>query len=243
VRAVGAVASALVAIFFALFISIYLSFDAHKIRGLLPQLLPPANKEEIDALLHRLGLIWEAFLRGQITLMLMIGVIVWIGAVLLGLPQPVFFGFLSGTLEMIPSLGPLLAFIPAVIVALLFGSSHLPVTNLSFAVIIAAFYLLVQFFENQFIVPRVLGKAVDLHPLVVIIGALAAGSQFGVLGIFLAAPAIASGREIFLYLYSKILETPTPPPPLETKSIWKDIKSFFKRGRDALIRPFRRFVL
>ena len=144
---------------------------------------------------------------------------------------------------MIPSLGPLLAFIPAVAVALIFGSTHFAVSNITFALLVAIFYLLVQFLENQFVVPRVLGKAVDLHPLVVLIGALAAGSQFGVLGIFLAAPMIASGKEIFLYLYDKILETPPKPAPVEEKSIWKDVKAFATRTREVVIRPFRRFML
>ncbi len=212
VRAVGALASAGVAIFFSLFISVYLSFDAHKMRSIIPNMLPPAYKDEIEALFGRLGAIWEGFVRGQIILMIIVGFAVWLGASVLGLPQPIFFGFLSGMLEMIPSLGPLLAFIPAVSVALIFGSTHFALNHFTFGLIVAIFYLLVQFFENQFIVPRVLGHAVDLHPLVVLIGALAAGSQFGVLGIFLAAPAIASFREISRYIYTKILEHPPEPP-------------------------------
>ncbi len=184
VRAVGAVASALVAVFFAFLFSIYLSFDGYKFKAVLPRLIPSVYKDEIEILLHSLGSIWESFLHGQIALMVIVGVTVWLGTTILGLPQPIFFGFLSGMLEMIPTLGPLLAFIPAVLVALIFGSSTLAVNNLIFGMIIAGFYLLVQFFENQFIVPRVLGKAVDLHPLVVLVGALAAGSQFGILGNF-----------------------------------------------------------
>ncbi len=243
VRAGGAVVSASVAVFFSLFISIYLSFDAYKMRTIIPRLMPPDYNQEIQSLITRLGRIWDSFLRGQITLMIFIGIVVWLGAVILGLPQPVFFGFLSGTLEMIPSLGPLLAFIPAVTVALIFGSTHFAISNLTFALLVAIFYLLVQFMENQFIVPRILGKAVDLHPLVVLVGALAAGSQFGILGIFLAAPMIASGKEIIIYLYDKILETPPGPAPVEQKSFWKDVRAFASRSCEVVIRPFRRFML
>lgn len=243
VKAGGAVVSAFVAVFFSLFISIYLSFDSYKMRAIIPRLMPPDHSQEIQDLITRIGKIWDSFLRGQITLMIFIGVVVWLGAVILGLPQPVFFGFLSGALEMIPSLGPLLAFIPAVTVALIFGSSNFAISNITFALLVAFFYLLVQFLENQFVVPRILGEAVDLHPLVVLVGALAAGSQFGVLGIFLAAPMIASGKEVFLFLYDKILETPPKPAPVEEKSLWINVKAFAARSREAVIRPFRRFML
>jgi predicted PurR-regulated permease PerM len=67
-------------------------------------------------------------------------------------------------LEIIPNLGPFLALIPAVTVALLQGSTHLPVNNFVFALIVLVFYLLVQQFENIYIVPRVLGGAVNSIP-------------------------------------------------------------------------------
>ena len=243
VRAVGAVASAMVAVFFAFLFSVYLSFDGYKFKAVIPRLMPTIYKDEIENLLISLVSIWESFLHGQIALMFIVGVIVWFGTTLLGLPQPIFFGFLSGMLEMIPTLGPLLAFIPAVLVALIFGSSTLMVGNLIFAMIIAGFYLLVQFFENQFIVPRVLGKAVDLHPLVVLVGALAAGSQFGILGIFLAAPVIASTKVVFLYLYDKILETPTPQTYETKEGFIKKFQSFFRKIGGKISKLFKRSVL
>ena len=86
------------------------------------------------------------------------------------------------------------------------------------------FYILVQQFENVFVVPRVLGGAVDLHPMVVMIGVLVGASVAGIFGALLAAPVIASGIEIIRYLYQKVLgedpypsglpEHPEPPPPI-----------------------------
>jgi len=74
--------------------------------------------------------------------------------------------------------------------------------------------VLVQVVENQLLVPYILGDAVDLPPLIVIIGVVIGGSAFGLLGIFLATPVISTGREIFMYLYNKILEPP-PVPVIE----------------------------
>jgi hypothetical protein len=65
--------------------------------------------------------------------------------------------------------------------------------------------------ENSFVVPRILGEAVDLHPIVVLIGVVIGANVAGILGALLAAPVIASGREIVSYLYAKILgEDPFP---------------------------------
>jgi predicted PurR-regulated permease PerM len=133
-------------------------------------------------------------------------------------------------LEVIPSLGPILATIPAVFLALVFGSAHLPVENWVFALIVIAFYVLVQVIENQLLVPYILGDAVDLPPLIVIVGVVIGGSAFGLLGIFLATPVISTGREIFMYLYDKILEPPPEPEIVEDKpSLMDTIRSYAAR--------------
>jgi predicted PurR-regulated permease PerM len=139
-------------------------------------------------------------------------------------------GILAGLLEVIPSLGPILATIPAVVLAFLFGSSHLTVENWVFTLIVIAFYVVVQMIENQILVPYVLGDAVDLPPLIVIIGVVIGGSAFGLLGVFLATPVISTGREVFMYLYDKILEPPPEPEPPEEKiSLMDTLRGFAMR--------------
>jgi predicted PurR-regulated permease PerM len=167
-----------------------------------------------------------AWLRGNITLMVVIGVTVWIGNLILGTPNAFFLGVISGLLELIPTIGPALALIPAVLVALTQGSSHFDVSNFSFAIIVLIFYLLVQVLENNFVVPRVMGQELKLHPLVVLIGILVGAASFGVLGALLAAPVIAMAKIVLKYLYMKVLgEDPFPPEVLdaeEPKSSWFD---------------------
>ena len=116
-------------------------------------------------------------------------------------------------LEIIPSLGPILATVPAVIVALLQGSTYLPVSHLTFALIVIGFYILVQMFENNLIVPKVLGAAVDLHPLLVMTGVLVGASVAGILGALLAAPVLATIKEIVSYSFNKLMgQNPFPEP-------------------------------
>jgi len=211
----GPLVSTITTLGFTLLISLHMSLAADAIHDNYLKVVPEPYQPEIKRLVERLLLVWNAFLRGQISLMIVIGVIVYLGNLALGSPQALFLGLLSGFLEVIPTLGPILATIPAIILALIFGSSYLPVPNWVFAIFVLIFYLVVQMLENQLIVPRIMGDAVDIPPLVVIIGCMVGGSIAGILGVFLAAPVIASAKVIVGYLYDKILEKPPLPPDAE----------------------------
>jgi hypothetical protein len=165
--------------------------------------------------------------------MVIIGMMVWLGLAILGLPGAFALGIIAGLLEIIPNLGPLLAAIPAVIVALLQGSDTLAVSHFIFALIIIVFYIVVNFFENTVVVPRVMGESVKLHPLVVILGVLVGASTWGILGALLAAPVIASGRVIFSYLYRHVIGV-HPFPPARLKPVDKEtsIKDKFDEIKD-----------
>jgi len=163
-----------------------------------------------------------SFLRGQLALMVIIGVMVWLGNAILGNRYAPILGIISGMLEIIPNLGPALALVPGVGMALLFGSSHFTMSNLPFALIVLILYLLVQVVENQLIVPYVLGGELEVPPLVVIIGIMVGGAVAGILGVLLAIPIMATGREIFVYLYDKILEPPVEEAPPEKKPSFLD---------------------
>ena len=220
----GPIISSFVSFFFMLMISLYMSLSSEKLLDGFTKIFPSAYKDEWTGLLDRLGDIWASFLRAQLTLMFAIGVMVWIGNLILGTPQALFLGVLAGALEVIPTLGPILAAVPAVILAFIFGSQYFAIAPWVFALIVIAFYVLIQLLENQLVAPKILGEALELPPLIVLLGVFIGGALFGVLGIFLSTPVISSGREIFMYLYGKILET--PPVKKETsddeKVSWKD---------------------
>jgi predicted PurR-regulated permease PerM len=232
----GPVVSAVVSIVFMLLISLHLSLSGQRMMEGFPDLLPPRYAPELTALARRLGEVWVSFLRGQFALMAIIGVLVWLGNAILGNRYPLLLGLISGTLEIIPNLGPALALIPGVSFALIFGSNHFAMEPLTFALIVLVFYLLVQVFENQVIVPYVLGGELDVPPLAVILGVMIGGTVAGILGVLLATPFIASGREVFRYLYDKILETPEETAPEERQPSFLD--TIGKRIRSVRL-PFR----
>jgi phosphoglycolate phosphatase len=122
---------------------------------------------------------------------------------------------LAGLLEVVPNFGPVIATIPAVIIALLRGSSYLPISNFWFAVLVVGLYILIQQVENNYLVPRIMSRRLQLHPVVVFIGMLGGATLAGVVGLLLAAPTLATVRVLLRYTYAKLLDE--DPFPIEVQ--------------------------
>jgi predicted PurR-regulated permease PerM len=224
---VGAVISRVAMIGFIFLASIYISLDAPTYRDAFLNAVPAAYRPEISTLLTRIESVWNAFFHGELILMLVVGCLTTIGLAALGMPGALYLGIIAGLLEIIPTLGPIIATVPAVIVALIQGSVYLPISHLAFAGLIILFYILVQQVENNLIVPRVLGAALELPPLVVLTGIVVGTSVGGILGALLATPVIASGREVLHYLYCKLqdqepiqIEYTAPEPGAPPRGNW-----------------------
>jgi predicted PurR-regulated permease PerM len=184
--------------------AIYISADNGKMRQGIVGIIPEAYQPEITILGERIRLVWRTYVHGQIVVMLAVGVIVTIVAWLLGLASPLALGVIAGLLEIVPYFGPVLATIPAIISALVYGSSRLDLNNAAFAVIVIIAYLLIQQVEDLYLTPRIHGKSSKLLPLVVMISIIVAAYLAGIVGAIIAIPNVAMGREIFNYLYAKI---------------------------------------
>ena len=228
------ISSVALTIFVTLVISIYFSLDAAKFYHGFLMMAPDEYRKELSALLDKVAHVWSAFFRGQITVSLILAIITWLGATAIGLPGAFILGFTAGVLALIPSLGPILSLIPAVIVALVQGSTYLPVSNLTFVLVVLGLYLLIQQLEGNLITPRIVGQAIDLPPVVVLMGVVIGTSAAGLLGTVLAAPVIATARVLAVYAWNKILDRepfyqldpkPTPPNP----PVGESVRSAFER--------------
>ncbi len=199
------------AIFLTLIIAVYLSIDAGRFHQGLIDLAPAVYQEEFRVLLDKIGHVWSAFFRGQITVSLILALITWLGATAIGLPGAFILGLTAGVLALIPSLGPILALIPAVVVALVQGTTSpylisLNISNLTFAVIVLGLYFLIQQLEGNIITPRIVGQAIDLPPVVVLLGVVIGTTVAGLYGAVLAAPTVATGRVLVTYAWNKIVD-------------------------------------
>ncbi|MCX7839570.1 MAG: AI-2E family transporter, partial [Anaerolineae bacterium] len=205
-RMVVGVASSIFGALVTLVLSFYLLLEAETLGRNIDNAIPEEYREEWRNIKTEFNRIWSSFLRGQVLLAIIIGTMVTITLTILGVPNALVLGLLAGLLEVVPNLGPVLAMIPAVLVALLRGSTLWAIDPVVFALIVVGAYFVIQQLENHLIVPKVIGSSVDLPPVVVIIGALAGASLAGVLGIFLAAPMLATARVVAKFLLRKLLE-------------------------------------
>jgi phosphoglycolate phosphatase len=202
-------------------ISFYLVKDADRLRAFLDRLAPPEHAQEWRRLREEISLVWRAFFRGQVLLGLVIGIAVWIAMTAVGLPSAGLMGLLAGVLEVVPTLGPVLATIPALIIALLRGSTYLPLSNFWFGVLVLGIYTIIQQMENAYLVPRIMSRRLHLHPVIVFIGVLAGGLLAGAVGVLLAAPIIGTARVLLSYVYAKLLdEVPFPPEEERARELY-----------------------
>ncbi len=214
------VASRLLWVVAVLVISFYLVKDADRLRAFLDGLAPPGYALELQRLREEIDLVWKSFFRGQVVLGFIIGMVVWLAMMAVGLPNAGLMGLIAGVLEVVPTFGPVLATIPALFIALFRGSTYLPLSNFWFAVLVLGLYVLIQQTENAYLVPRIMGRRLQLHPVVVFVGVLAGGTLAGVLGVLLAAPIIATGRVVLGYVYAKLLDQDPFPPAQEAGELY-----------------------
>lgn len=207
--------STLIWLLFILFISFYIVRDSPNIYYYFWGLVPHEARHEVYYLVRRIDQTWNAFLRGQLILSGAMFVITTITLSILGVPQALFLGFLAGLLNFIPNIGPVLCSIPAIALALIQGSSHFELSNWVFAIIVAMTYVIIQQLEGNILVPRIIGGSVNLHPAMIIVGAIIGFSLIGILGIFLAAPTLASLRVILGYAYRKLIDPEFKPQQIE----------------------------
>ena len=147
------------------------------------------HQTKIQKLLKRIEMKLGGWLRGQLLLSVIVGALIYIGLFLLKVDYALPLALLSGLLEVVPIVGPIISAIPAILIALL-SSPFLAGT-------VAILYLLVQQTESHVIVPQVMRRAVGLNPLLIII-TIAIGSRLlGISGALLAVPITVVGQIIF----------------------------------------------
>jgi predicted PurR-regulated permease PerM len=213
--------STITTIVFIFIISIYIAIDMPRFGGLIADMATqPGYRLDAERLTGQFSRIWRAYLRGQVILALVIGVMVWASMTLLGLRNALALGVIAGLLEFLPVIGPLIAAIVAVLAALLQPDIPFSLSPFTYAMIVLAVMILIQQIENNLLVPRIVGGALDLHALIVIVGVLAGISVAGVLGAILAAPVLATIKLLGSYGWRKIFDLepfpdpePEPPPP------------------------------
>lgn len=195
-------------------LSIYLALDFPRLGSDLASIARQSGyAADFDRLLGELNSIGNAYLRGQALLGLVVGALTWILLTAIGVHNAFALGLLSGVLEVVPYFGPILSAVAAVLVAFFQPENYLGLGQVPYALLTLGVMFLVQQLEGNFIVPRVMGDALNLRPLTVLIAVLIGGTLAGMLGIILAAPVAAAIRVLGQYTWRKLLDLPPFPEP------------------------------
>lgn len=202
--------------FLVIVVSVHLFLSAWPLmRNSMLGFVPEEYQAEMKELYARLREVWMAYLRGQIVLMLVVGIVFTIAWIILGIPGALVLGALAGFFTLVPDVGPFLAAAVAVAVALLEGSSWIPYSNLWVAVIVFVVYLGLINLKNFFLRPYIMGRSLHMNEALIFISIMIATILEGIMGALLIVPLLASVNVIYKYLQCRILGLP-PFPADET---------------------------
>ena len=187
---ISAVFGGLLSFILVIVLSFYLAVQENGIPTFLSMISPVQYRKYVINLWRRAEKKIGLWMQGQVVLVILVGVLVYLGLTLLGIEHALLLAILAGLFEIIPIFGPILSAIPAIIIAFSGG-------GVSSALLVAGFYLIVQQFENQLIVPLVIKKVVGLPAIIVILALIAGGTLAGFLGVLLSVPLAAVAMEFF----------------------------------------------
>ena len=176
------------------FLVYYFLRDRESLVAGATSIFPIRKRDRIEGLFKEISTMLSCYVQGQLLVCAITGAIVFAGTSLLGVKYPLVLGVLAFLLETVPYIGPFLAFIPAFVLGASVSS------ELAFKVM--GFYLFVSFLENYIIVPKIMGKVVKTHPIVILLGMMLAANWFGLIGMMLAVPAMAILRILIQFIWN-----------------------------------------
>jgi predicted PurR-regulated permease PerM len=188
-----------------IFGGIYLAADPHLYRRGLAKLVPEKARPKVTEALDDCYGALRLWLFGRLTSMVLVGLLTGIGLWAIGMPAALTLGLAAGILDFVPFIGPIVAAVPAVLLAF--------ATDPTMALWVILLYLLVQQIEGNIITPLIQKRAVELPPALLLFSLVALGLLFGALGVILAEPLTVVLYVLVKRLYViEALDTPTHIP-------------------------------
>ena len=192
--------------FLVILVSVHLFMSEWpRMREWMIELAPAEYRHDMQELYRRLRNVWMAYLRGQIVLMLVVGVVFTIAWAILGIPGALVLGVIAGLFTLIPDVGPFLAAALAFGVALLEGSGWIPLSNFWVVGITALTYFVLINLKNFFVRPIIMGRSLHMNEALIFIAIMIATILEGIMGALLIVPLLASVAVVMEYLRRRIL--------------------------------------
>ena len=190
---VGAVKDFILALIIMPFILFYLLKDGKRLPKYILTFLPVTFRNQSFTVMKEINSSISLYIRGQIIVSFCIGILMFIGFLIIGLEYASLLALIAAFTSVVPYLGPAIAITPALIIAIVTS----PVMLLKLIVV----WTVVQLIEGKFISPQIMGRNLHIHPITIIFVILTAGNLFGVIGIILAVPGYAVLKVIATHLF------------------------------------------
>lgn len=195
VNVANTVTNVFVALFTFPFVLFFLLKDGDAFKRFFLRILPPKFRSDADQILHNMDQQVGSYIRGQIIVAICIGILLYIGYLIIGLDFAITLAIIAALTSVVPYIGPIIAISPAIVIALVDS----PFMLLKLAIV----WAIVQFSEGNFISPNVMGRTMQIHPLTIIFVLLIGGNLFGIVGIILGIPGYAILKVLVTYLFKK----------------------------------------
>jgi len=190
---VSAASQIVVAVIIMPFILFYLLRDGKHLKGYMIQFLPKKLREPVGQILTDVNSQLANYVRGQITVAIIVAFMFMIFFKIIGLRYGVTLAVVAGVLNLVPYLGSFLAMLPALILGLIAG----PVMLLKVIVV----FIVEQTIEGRFVSPLILGSQLSIHPITILFVLLTSGSMFGIWGVLLGIPVYASAKVVIAAIF------------------------------------------
>ena len=175
------------------FVLFFMLKDGHRFKEFTTGIVPPKFRKDFHDLLEKMSLQVGSYIQGQMIVSLCIGILLYIGYLIIGLDYALILAAIAAVTSVVPYIGPTIAISPAIIIAIITS----PIMLLKLIVV----WTLAHFFEGHFISPNIMGKTLKIHPLTIIFILLCGGHILGPVGIILGIPGYAILKVLVSHLY------------------------------------------
>jgi predicted PurR-regulated permease PerM len=191
---------------FILIISYFLLAETGQVSNELVRIEIPGYDRDLRRLGRDLAKIWNAFLRGQLIIFIMVIILYTLLLTILGVQYALGIAILAGLARFVPYIGPLITWIVTILITLLQGGNHFGLPAWQFTILVVGLAILLDQVLDNMVTPRFLGHTLGVHPAAVLVAALIAANLIGIIGLVLAAPVLATLKLLSRYTIRKMLD-------------------------------------
>ncbi len=192
--------------FFVMIISYFVLLDTGKVPNVLDYINIPGYSADIQKMTAALGRIWNAFLRGQLTIVIMVILTYMVLLSVLGIRYAVALAILAGIARFVPYIGAYVTYVILALVTYFQGGNYFNLVPIYYSLIAIGLCVVVDQVYDNLVSPRIMGRSLGVHPAAVLVVAIIAANLIGLVGLILAAPVLASVTLVMRYIVRKILD-------------------------------------